>query len=178
MRTFLTTEIKHLQVSDYGNGQSSCFVLHQGFAIYCPSGQLAKLHQIQWWTSQTTYRRQVQGEQLAAIDSLSKVRKTEICGSLSFPQHCPQRISGRKISFGFCSLGQNPFFFPLQFVILLPPGWFSKSTLTCLHTHCSLCVVIPLSDNSASWHSAQFRRWKQFNAYCKCWWNWVILEQH
>lgn len=40
------------------------FVLHQGVAIYSPSGQFAKLHQIQWRSSQTAHRRQVQGEQL------------------------------------------------------------------------------------------------------------------
>lgn len=54
------------------------FVLHQGFAIYFPSGQLAKLHQIQRWTSQTTDRRQVQGEQLEAINPLSKEKNRNL----------------------------------------------------------------------------------------------------
>lgn len=108
----------------------------QGFAIYCPSGQFAKLHQIKWRTCQTTDRRQVQGEQLEAFHSHLSWKKTETVGSFVF---CASpRMRGCKISFGSCSLCQNPFFAPSS-VCHFASSWIISPENT--HTLCTHTVA-------------------------------------
>lgn len=61
---------------------------------------------------------------------ISCKKKTKTIGSLCSAQLRSQRMSGCKISFGSCSLCQNPFSLSCQFVILLPLEFFSQNTQT------------------------------------------------
>lgn len=114
------------------------FVFVQGCAIYCPSGQFAELLQIQRWTSQTAYCRQVQGEQPEALDSHQSV-----CGSLLSPLHCPLQMCGRKNYFGFVHLDTFFFYTLLSLSLAFISGVFPRAhqharTLKPLHSHSSL----------------------------------------